>query len=489
MDWLSAPDYWLSRLVFQRLLGAIYLVAFISTLNQFRPLLGTNGLLPVPRFLRAASFKQAPSIFHLHYSDRFAMATAGAGIGLSSAVVLGLVEQAPLWVSMLAWFALWALYLSFVNVGQAFYGFIWETLLLEAGFLAIFLGNARTAPPLLVILLIRWLLIRLEVGAGLIKLRHDRSWRDLTALHYHHETQPLPNRFSWHFHHLPPRLHKVEVAASHVAQLVLPFGLLMPQPVAGVASALIVVTQVWLILSGNYAWLNFVTIALAVASFDDGLLAHVVPVQAPVLHSPPEWFQMAVVTVSVVMVALSYWPVRNMASSRQMMNYSFNPLRLVNTYGLFGSITKQRYEVCIEGTDAPEPGPEASWKEYEFKAKPGRPHRRPGQVAPYHLRLDWLMWFLPLSHRYAEGWFLALMVKLLQNDGAVSGLFGKDPFPDGPPTFVRARLYRYRYAARQERRSTGAWWTRELVGDYLPPITLDRPAADSGGQRHPVPGF
>lgn len=477
MDWFDAPDYWLSRLVFQRLLGGVYLVAFISTLNQFRPLLGTKGLLPVPRFLAAVSFKQAPSIFHLHYSDRFAMAAAWGGVVLALATVLGLPEQGPLWVSMVVWFALWALYLSFVNVGQAFYGFIWETLLLEAGFLAIFLGNARTAPPLLVVFLIRWLLFRLDVGAGLIKLRHDRAWRDLTALHYHHETQPAPGPFSCHFHRLPKRLHKVEVAASHVSQLILPLGLFLPQPVARIAGAVIVVTQVWLILSGNYAWLNFITVALAVMSFDDGILRHMVPVQAPPLSAPPQWFQLVVIGVSAAMAVLSYWPVRNMASSNQVMNRSFNPLRLVNTYGLFGSITKERYEVAVEGTDDLGLSAGTTWREYQFKAKPGPVNRRPRQVAPYHLRLDWLMWFVPLSPRHAEGWFLGLLARLLANDAATLKLFSENPFPESPPKFVRARLYRYRYASREERARAGDWWVRELVGEYLPPLTRGRSLA------------
>ncbi|MDP9072215.1 MAG: lipase maturation factor family protein [Actinomycetota bacterium] len=484
MDWFSAPEYWLSRLVFQRLLGAVYLVAFLSTVNQFRPLLGADGLLPVPRFLQAVPWKRAPSIFYLHYSDRFAMVVAWTGVFLASAAVLGLPEQGPLWLSMVVWLALWASYLSFVNVGQTFYGFVWETLLVEAGFLAIFLGNARTAPPLLVILLIRWLLIRLEVGAGLIKLRHDRAWRDLTALHYHHETQPLPNPLSWHFHHLPKKLHKAEVVASHFSQLVLPFGLLLPQPVAGVAGGLIVVTQLWLILSGNYAWLNFLTITLAVPSFDDGMLARVLPVQAPGLHTPPGWFTAIVIAVTVGMAVLSYWPVRNMASSRQLMNFSFNPLRLANTYGLFGSITKERYEVVVEGADEPSVGPGTTWKEYEFKAKPGDPRRRPRQVAPYHLRLDWLLWFVPLSPSYAQGWLLPFLVKLLEDDGPTLRLVGRNPFPDGPPKFVRVRLYRYRYSTRAERHRTGAWWVRELVGDYLPPLTL-RPSLASPDDRSP----
>ncbi len=485
MDWISAPDYWLSRLVFQRLLGAIYLVAFISTLNQFRPLLGTNGLLPVPRFLQVAPFKRAPSVFHLHYSDRFAVVMAWMGVVLALAAVLGLSEQGPLWVSMLVWAALWALYLSFVNVGQVFYGFVWETLLLEAGFLAIFMGNARTAPPLLVILLLRWLLFRLEVGAGLIKLRHDRAWRDLTALNYHHETQPLPNPLSWHFHGLPQPLHKIEVAASHASQLVLPFALFLPQPFAGLAGGAIIATQGWLILSGNYAWLNFLTIALAVPSVDDAVLGWLLPVEVPALQAPPGWFQVTVIVLAAAMAILSYWPVRNMASSGQVMNLSYNALRLGNTYGLFGSITRQRLEVVIEGTDDAEPGPETIWREYAFKAKPGDPHRRPRQMAPYHLRLDWLMWFIPLSGYHAQGWFLALLVKLLQNDAATLRLLSANPFPDGGPTFVRARVYRYRYSTREERARTGAWWVRQGVGDYVPPLTLERPSVRMPSKQTP----
>ncbi|MDP8991607.1 MAG: lipase maturation factor family protein [Actinomycetota bacterium] len=474
MEWFSAPEYWLSRLVFQRLMGAIYLVAFLSTANQFRPLLGADGLLPVPRYLAAVSFRQAPSIFHWHYSDRFALGLAWAGSALAAAVVLGLPEQGPLWVSMTVWFALWALYLSFVNVGQTFYGFIWETLLLEAGFLAIFLGNARTAPPVLTIWLIRWLLVRLEVGAGLIKLRHDRSWRDLTALYYHHETQPIPNRLSWYFHHLPKPVHKAEVVANHVSQLILPLALLLPQPVAGTAGALVVTTQLWLLLSGNFAWLNVLTIALAVPTFHDGMLGRVLPLEAPALEAPSGWFVVVVVALTAAVVVLSYWPVRNMASPKQLMNCSYNPLRLVNTYGLFGSITRERHEVVIEGTDEATPGGEVTWEEYQFKAKPGDPRRRPRQVAPYHLRLDWLMWFAPLSPRYAEGWFLALVAKLLQNDEATLRLLSRNPFPEAPPKLVRARLYRYRYTTRAERRQSGAVWVRQLVDEYLPPVGLGR---------------
>jgi hypothetical protein len=376
---------------------------------------------------------------------------------------------------MAAWLVLWALYLSIVNVGQRFYGFGWESLLLEAGFLAVFLGDADTRPPVLVLWLLRWLLFRLEFGAGLIKLRGDPCWRDLTCLEYHHETQPMPNPLSRAFHHLPTPLHRVEVLANHAAQLVVPWFLFAPEPLATGAAVIIVVTQSWLVLSGNFSWLNFLTIALGLSAVDGSLLADLLPVDAPSgLGDTPLWFDVVVVAVTALVLVLSWWPVRNMLSPRQAMNASFNQLHLVNTYGAFGSVTRVRREVVVEGTDHPTPDDGAAWREYEFKGKPGDVRRRPRQFAPYHLRLDWLLWFVALSPAYGDGWFVPFVRKLLENDPATLRLLARNPFPDEPPTFVRARLYRYRFTTRQERRETGAWWHRTLVGELLPPVARRR---------------
>ena len=472
MEWLQAPDYSLARLVIQRGLGVTYLLAFLVAANQFRPLLGERGLLPVPRLVARTTFRQTPSVFHLHYSDRFASILSWGGVALAGAAVLGLPDAGPPIVSLLAWLALWALYLSFVNVGQTFYAFGWETLLCEAGFLAVFLGPSDVAPPTVVLVAFRWLLFRLEFGAGLIKLRGDRCWRDLTCLHYHHETQPLPGPLSWYFHHLPGSLHKLEVLGNHAAQLVAPVLLFAPQPVAGVAAAFIVATQLWLLLSGNFSWLNLVTIVVAAACFDDATLGRVLPAGGDALADPPGWHQALVVALGAAVVALSWQPVRNLASRRQRMNTSFNSLRLVNTYGAFGSVTKRRREVVLEGTDDPEAGPGAKWKEYEFKGKPGDPKRRPPQVAPYHLRLDWLMWFVALRGGSDDRWLVSLVVKLLQGDRPTLTLLRSDPFPETPPAAVRATLYRYRFTTRAERRETGAWWVRTRVGELLPPLQL-----------------
>jgi hypothetical protein len=400
---------------------------------------------------------------------------AWTGAGLAAAAVTGLSEAGPAWVSLAVWLAMWALYLSIVNVGQVFYGFGWETLLLEAGFLAVLLGPAGTAPPTLLLWLYRWLLFRVEFGAGLIKLRGDRCWRDLTCLDYHHETQPLPGPLSWFFHHLPQPLHRAEVLANHATQLVVPFGLFAPQPVAGIAALVIIVTQAWLLASGNFSWLNLITIVLATAALDGAFLDAVLPVGPPAtLAVPAGWAQAAVVALAVLVAILSVRPARNLLGRRQLMNASFDPLRLVNTYGAFGAITRVRREVVLEGTDDPAPGPATTWQEYQCKAKPGDPRRRPRQVAPYHLRLDWLLWFAAMSPPEAHPWVARLVTRLLEHDPATRRLLGRpDPFPDHPPALVRARLYRYRFTTPAERRRTGAWWSRDLVGEYLPPLRLD----------------
>jgi len=473
MDWFSAPDYQLTRFALERGIGLIYLVAFVVALNQFPALLGERGLMPAPRFLRRVSFREFPSLFHLRYSDGLLRLVAWTGIVLSVLLVAGLPQRGPLWLPMLVWLGLWVLYLSIVNIGQVFYSFGWESILLEAGFFAIFLGNAQTAPAFPVLLLFRWLGFRVELGAGLIKLRGDPCWRDLTCMDYHHETQPIPNPLSRYVHRLPKVFHRAEVVGNYVAQLGAPFLLFLPQPIAGIGALLMIATQAYLVLSGNYAWLNVLTMVIASAAVPDAFFRVVLPSSAPAaLLAPPAWYLVLVLLVTAVVAVLSYWPVANLLARRQLMNYAFNRLHLVGTYGAFGSITRERYEIVMEGTSAATVSPQAEWREYQLKAKPGDPWRRPRQVAPYHLRLDWLMWFAALSPSYAEPWFRELVGRLLAGDRQVLRLLGRNPFPDAPPVWMRARYYHYRFATRTEHRATDAWWVRELAGDFLAPVTL-----------------
>ncbi|MCU1506503.1 MAG: hypothetical protein JWP05_1472 [Microbacteriaceae bacterium] len=472
MDWFQADDYELARQVLQRGTAAIYLIAFLSTAAQFPALLGEHGLLPAPRFLKTTYARRQPTLFRWHYSDRLLRLVAGFGAAIAASIVAGFPQLGPPWVSMVLFLAIWFAYLSVVNIGQTFYGFGWESLLLESGFTVAFLGSNEIAPPLVVILIIRWIVFRLEFGAGLIKIRGDESWRNLTALYYHHETQPMPNPLSRWAHLAPKWFHRLEVLGSHFAQLIVPFFLFAPQPVASVAAAIVILTQLWLVLTGNFAWLNVLTIVLAFSAISDSVWRAVFslsPAQAG-YNAPPIWFVVVVLAASAFILVLSYWPARNLLSTHQLMNASFNRWHLVNAYGAFGSMTRQRYEIVIEGTAADSPDDDQVWLSYEFKGKPGDPRRIPRQFAPYHLRLDWLMWFLALGSREGR-WFEVLLVRLLEADMKTLKLLRIDPFHGSPPRWVRARVYLYRFATRAQRRELHVWWMREEIGMLVPPVT------------------
>ncbi len=463
--------YWYSRFVFERGLALIYLIAFIVVVNQFIPLLGERGLLPVPRFVEAVPFRVSPSLFYFRATDVVFRIAGWVGILLSLVAVTGIAMHRSALGGAVVWALLWVLYLAFVNVGQTFYGFGWESLLLELGFFTIFAGASTTPMPALLNWMYRWTLFRLMFGAGLIKLRGDTCWRDLTCLDYYFETQPIPNALSWYFHWLPrPVLHG-GVAFNHFVELLVPFGYFLPQPFAGIAGLITIVFQLTLIVSGNLSWLNWLTIVLAFTTLDNRFLSWL-PIALPALQPLPVIQRWGVYGLAALVAILSISPVVNMLSPNQVMNTSFNPLQIVNTYGAFGSITRERYEIVIEGTAEAAPSESTVWREYEFKGKPGNPARRPRQIAPYHLRLDWLMWFAAMGPSGEQEWFSPLIAKLLQGDKATIGLLANDPFPNEPPRWIRARLYRYTFMTREQHARTGRWWNRTLVSDYLPPVQL-----------------
>lgn len=480
MGTLFDSDTWLVRLVLEKSLAGIYLIAFAIALNQFPALLGEQGLLPVPDFLQRVNFWDAPSIFHGYYSDRFLKGIAWGGIFISFLILLGVTHRRPAWLPMVAWFINWAFYLSIVNVGQTFYAFGWESMLLEAGFFAIFLGPSWIKPSFIPILILRWMLFRLEMGAGLIKLRGDPSWRDLTALYYHYETQPMPNPLSWYFNLFPAFAHRFGVLFSHFVQVVVPAGVFFPQPFAMIAGCLIIFHQFLLIVSGNYSWLNWLTVIVAFSTFSD---VYISPsgLKTPTLIDRPFWYDSALYLLFLGTLLLSIQPALNLVSRHQLMNYSFNRFHLVNAYGAFGSMTKKRYEIVIEGTKDTAITEKTEWHEYHFKGKPGDLSQRPPQFAPYHLRLDWLMWFLPFSVQLTpteiylsgyERWFIQFVKKLLLADKKVLGLLKRDPFENRPPHFIRARFYLYQFTGYQEYKSGKKWWKRKLIGEYLPPVSL-----------------
>lgn len=475
-------DLVLTRLLIQRGMAVIYLVAFLTVIRQFKPLLGERGLLPVPEFLRRTTWRESPSLFHWRYSDRLLDFVAWTGLLLSALALVGVTEPGPIAFSIAVWLVLYVLYLSIVNVGQNFFGFGWESMLLEAGFFTAFLGPSHTQPTIIPILILRWMLFRTEVGAGLIKLRHDPCWRDLTCMYYHYETQPLPNPVSWYFHRVPKSVHRLSALVSHFIQVIVPFGLFAPQPIAAVAGALLISQQLILIVSGNYSWLNWLTVILGLSAFDDRILSFVLPFHTSALIPRPTAFDALLYLLAAATIALSVKPALNLISPNQMMNYSYNPFHLVGAYGAFGQVGRERYEIVIEGTTDRVITPATQWREYAFKAKPGDPKRTPPQIAPYHLRLDWLIWFLPFSVVVTPSgirvpgysrWFFNFVQRLLTNDRALLSLMGPNPFPEAPPAFIRALFYRYRYSTSDQKRQTGAWWSRQLLGTYLQPISLD----------------
>jgi hypothetical protein len=487
--WLPTRDtntYTLTRFVFLRFLGLMYTVAFLVAANQLVPLVGAGGLQPAARFLdnvsaelgKSDAFVRLPTLFWLGASDTALYAVAYAGLVLSLFVLFGFGNAIVL-------FLLWLFYLSIVQAGQVFWGYGWESLLLETGFLAIFLAPPLDprpfprgeSPPKAVIWLLRWLVFRLMLGAGLIKLRGDECWRDLTCLSTHYETQPLPNPLSWYLHKLPLAVQKGSVLFNHYAELVAPFMLFWPRRLRLVGGISVALFQLLLIISGNLSWLNWLTITITIACFDDQALLSACPARlrakierltAEQPISKPRRF--AVYGLVAVVGVLSINPVINLFSPSQRMNSSFDPLYLVNTYGAFGSIGKERFEIVLEGTDNEAPTG-ADWKEYEFRCKPGDPSRRPCVVAPYQYRIDWQMWFAAMSDYRHHPWIINLVYKLLSGDRAVSGLLAHNPFPEHPPRYIRAELYRYEFTSWDERKS--GWWKRTRVRSYLPPLSAN----------------
>ena len=488
----TTSTFWLTRFLILRLLGFVYFFAFLSAAKQVLPLMGNDGLTPVPVWLHAvadalgsrfAGFLQFPSLFWIGAPDDALLALAWIGAGLSLIVLAGFAN-APLLA------LLWALYMSYVHVGQEWYGYGWEIQLLETGFLAIFLCPLldprpfpRRPPPRAVMWLLRWLIFRIMLGAGLIKLRGDVCWRDLTCLDFHYLTQPIPNPLSRWFHFHPSLVHKAEVLYNHFVELVAGWLALAPDRwrrprIAGGIAML--AFQVSLILSGNLSFLNYLTIVPILACFDDAFLGRFLPRRLTEAASrtakaatPSRAQNIAAVALAILVALLSVPVVLNLVSPRQVMNTSFDRLDLVNTYGAFGTVGRERDEIVFEGTRDSIPDDSAHWSAYEFPAKPGDPMRRPALVAPFQPRLDWSIWFAAMATPAQYPWTLHFEWKLLHGDRGVMSLLANDPFPGAPPRWIRASFYRYEFAAPGD--TSHAWWKRQRLGDWLPPLSAADP--------------
>lgn len=460
---------------FLKALAVIYAIAFASLAVQVTGLVGSHGLEPLRDFLPRArevlgssAYWRFPTLFWLTSSDDALRTVCWAGVGLSALLFLGVARRAVC-------AALLVLYLSLTVAGQDFMSFQWDALLLEAGFLAIFLGGSQVAPRLY-----RWLLFRLLFLSGLVKLASgDPAWRSLAALRYHYETQPLPTPLAWYMHQLPLEFHKVEAALMFGAELGVPFLFFAPRRIRQLGALVTFGFQTLIFLTGNYTFFNLLTAALCLFLLDDALLGRLLPrarreklAATQSRWRPRRWQQVVsaalaafILTVSSYEMANEFLHMRFDAADQAMAR--LDPLRIVNTYGLFAVMTTERDEIVLEGSDDG-----VTWQEYEFPYKPGDVARRPRWVEPHQPRLDWQMWFAALGSYRNNPWVLRLMERLLEGEPEVLRLLAKNPFPDHPPRYVRALLYEYRFTTPEERRETGAWWVRDLRGVYVPPVGL-----------------
>jgi hypothetical protein len=487
ISFATKRSYWLTRFMILRLLGIIYAVAFLVLINEIVPLIGSEGLTPLNIYVKeiknalgstGAGFMRLPSLFWFFDSDTSLLTFAWIGFILSLVVVAGYAN-----VPILA--ILWFLYMSFVHVGQEWYGYGWEIQLTETGFLAIFLCPLldmrpfpKHPPPFPIIVLFRWLIFRIMIGSGLIKIRGDEIWRNGTALYYQFETQPIPGPLSRWFHFLPRAVLKMGVWFNFLAELVAPLFVFWPRVARHIAGVVIVLFQISIILSGNLSFLNWLTIVPALACFDDGFWSKILPAalvkrakiaEENAVPSRPMLTTAWVVTALVAL--LSIQPAFNLISPAQVMNTSYDPFDLVNTYGAFGTVGQERLNVVFEGTEDENPNDSSDWKPYIYRGLPVLLNKRPPQIAPYQLHLDWQMWFASMATPQEYPWTYNLIWKLLHNDPKITSLFASNPFKDKPPKYIRAELYRYSFA--KPGNAKGLWWKREKLGNWIQPLSMN----------------
>lgn len=487
--WVNPGDFVIVRWIFLRLLGAIYLVAFASFTLQVGGLVGSKGILPAGEYLDAIysslgarGYYLFPTLAWINAGDVFLKGLCIAGMLVSLFLLFGLQTTPVL-------FILWALYLSLVTIGQNFLAFQWDVLLVEVGFLSIFLvppsllpRQAMAPPSAFVILLFRFLLFKLIFMSGIVKLASgDLSWRNLTALSYHYETQPLPTPLAWYMHQLPLWFQKISTLFALVTELVVPFLYFTPRLFRFAGAGFTILLQVLILLTGNYAFFNWLTISLAFFLLDDRLLSRFLPVQrlsALVLVVLGEhriaWGRYIPAGLALVLLVTGLSHIAFRVSSKPGILKPVMPLlditgalKISNGYGLFAVMTTERPQIIVEGSDDGE-----DWLAYEFKYQPVKVKRAPPVVAPHQPRLDWQMWFAALSSFQRNQWFLRFGVRLLEGSPEVVGLLGRNPFPDRPPKYLRAVLYDYRFTTASERAKTGAWWHREELGIYMSTISL-----------------
>ncbi|HXM74587.1 MAG TPA: lipase maturation factor family protein, partial [Chthoniobacterales bacterium] len=474
------PTYFWARKWFLRSLGAIYLIAFISLWVQVLGLVGAKGILPANQFLSAAysqiglhALLMFPTLCWFNTSDLFLYLLCGGGVVLA---VLLMFEIAPVVCSI----GLFVFYLSLTIAGQTFLSFQWDILLLEAGFLSIFLAPWTANAPVskAAVFLLKLLLFKLLVMSGMVKLTSgDDCWWNLTALDYHYWSQPLPTIFAWWADKHPEWFKHFSVVFCLVVEIIVPLFIWAPRRPRLVAFGLIVFLQIAIAVTGNYCFFNLLTIALCLLLIDDAALGRKNATVIDRRYSYKERLSIygAAATI-IVTLPVNAWLVFNAFKPEAewprplaFLYEHLEPFRIANGYGLFRVMTKDRHEIILEGS-----ADGIDWLPYEFKWKPGDVKRAPGWCAPHQPRLDWQMWFAALGTYDQNRWFVRLTICLLEGNADVAKLLKSNPFPNTPPRYIRATSYRYRFTTAAEHRQTGAWWKRTELGQYLPTISLQQ---------------
>ena len=480
------PRFELISWLFLRLIGLIFLAAFISFAVQSMALIGSHGVLPLSDFTVALQnqlgdgrYWRIPMVFWLSASDLAIHLVSWGGAAFSLLLVAGVLPRLSLII-------LYILYLSLFYAGQKFMTFQWDLLLLEAGFLALILTLA-VKPG---IWLLRWLMFRFMLVSGLVKIMSgDPSWLDLSALSYYFETQPLPSPLAWYAHDLPSEILSFGTGATLFIELFIVFLVFFPRYLRFTAAFGFLLLQTVIALTGNYNFFNLLSIILCLPLFDDAAIRKAIP------QGAIDWFHRhakkaeprKIVTYIVAFVALwsilasvvqfqnRFWRNSKLPAVVQSINDSIAPLRIVGTYGPFSVMTKKRPEIIIEGSDD-----RTNWHEYTFKYKPGDLKKGAFWNIPHQPRIDWQLWFAALDSPQRNRWFVRFLARILQGQPEVTAVFENNPFPERPPRYVRALLYDYHFASREERATENLYWTRDLIRTYFPVARLK--SSDTGSK-------
>jgi lipase maturation factor 1 len=449
------------------LLGFIYFFAFGAFLFQIKGLIGKNGILPINDYLhliRRAYPKQyyhlLPTCFWLNSSDQALMGVVITGTALSVLLMFGATPS-------LCLILLYLLYLSIVSAGQDFLGFGWEGFLLEITFNAFFL-SLSSSPNLFVWISLNLVLFRFHLQAGAVKIQSgDLNWRNLTAIAFHYQSQPIPNPMAWYAHKLPMWFHKTSTVMMFVIELVVPFGIFGPDWLRFATFIAFVGLQVGIWFTGNFSYLNHLTVVLSVILVSNVYFPFF---EVPTIEPAPLDSYALSTLVGVFLITLQLMQLWQHFFPNTFFYRClkvFSPYHLANRYGIFAVMTTKRYEIVFEGSDDA-----VEWKEYLFYHKPSEVTRRPRRISPYQPRLDWQAWFLPFGSAYSEPWLERFLFHLLKGTPEVLQLLRGNPFSTKPPQYIRAVAYDYVFTTFKEKKESGAWWKREYAGVFYPPMQL-----------------